>query len=136
MKTCPTCNMTVDNNDCCPICKTSLLYEPFAHTDEEHILFNKYYMIYLLKTLWFSGICFLFCTVRIAGWHKELDFLCFPIIFLSSLSLFLGFTQRRTFDGLAQLFYTESYSRALRVFVKYLSASASVFLAVIPILVA
>ena len=43
MKQCPTCKMTVDEKNECPICGTTLTYEPIVDAEKEHIILNKYY---------------------------------------------------------------------------------------------
>ncbi len=132
MKQCPKCRSIVDDNDICPICKTSLIYEPSAHTDEEQIVFSRYYAVYLLKTLWFSVLCFLLCVIRVIGWHAELGAFCMPILLFSVLSFVLGATRRRapTFTG---AFYTKEGYRFLMVLFQYLSAGMAVFLAMMPL---
>ena len=55
MKKCPTCHMVVDEKDSCPFCDTSLLYEDSVD-GEEKIIFNRYFLIYLAKTMWFSPV--------------------------------------------------------------------------------
>ena len=131
MKKCPTCQSIVDDDDTCPICQTSLIYEPSAHTDDEKIVWNRYYVMYLLKTLAFSVLCFLFCIIRVIGWREELDSLCVPIVLFSALSLFLGLTDRRM-PASAAVFYKKEGYRFSMVLGKYLSAITAVILATIP----
>ena len=131
MKQCPTCRCIVDEKDSCPICHTSLIYEPSAHTDGEKIVWNRYYGMYLLKTLAFSVLCFVFCIVRVIGWHESLDSLCVPILLFSGLSLALGLVQRRM-PASAVAFYKKEGHRFFMVLGKYLSAITAVVLATIP----
>ena len=64
MKQCPTCKMTVDEKNECPICGATLTYEPIVDAETEHIIFNKYYWIYFVKTAWFPLLCSIVCIVR------------------------------------------------------------------------
>ena len=61
MKQCPTCKMTVDEKNECPICGATLTYEPIVDAEKEHIILNKYYWIYFGKTTWFSFLCLIVC---------------------------------------------------------------------------
>ena len=130
LKQCPTCRSVVDDNDTCPICNTSLVYEPSAHTDNEKIVLNRYYGVYLLKTLWFSVISWAFCVIRVIGWHESLDTLCVPILVFSTLSPLLGLWQRKP---PSTTFYTKDGYRFLMILGKYVSAITAVVIATIPL---
>ena len=57
MKKCPTCKMIVDDKIECPFCETTLTYEPPCDATKEHLLWNKYRVIYIAKNAWFSLAC-------------------------------------------------------------------------------
>ena len=84
MKQCPRCRMTVDEDSECPFCQETLTYEPSIPELSEHIVFNRYYWIYKLKTMWFSLACLIFCFVRLIM-AKEF---WYPNMFLFGLACF------------------------------------------------
>ncbi len=130
MKQCPTCHSIINAENTCPICNTSLVYEPSAHADEEHIVFNRFYGIYLLKTLWFSVVSFLVCGIRIIGWLDDLETLCVPILLFCTASVICGLIKRH----MPRLsLYTKDAHRAWMVFLQYISATTALVLALFPI---
>ena len=60
MKKCNVCHSIVNDEIECHICHNTLTYEPACLETEEHFVWNKYYVAYLAKNIWFSLIC---CTV-------------------------------------------------------------------------
>jgi hypothetical protein len=77
--------MTVDEDSECPFCQETLTYEPSIPESSEHIVFNKYYWIYKLKTMWFSLACLVFCVVRLILAEK----FWYPNMFLFGLACFV-----------------------------------------------
>lgn len=59
MKKCSNCKMTVDTYCACPVCNYDLKDTPEDTAEFEKYRFNKYFLIYLLKSHKFS----LFCTI-------------------------------------------------------------------------
>ena len=57
--------MTVDEDTECPFCQETLTYVQGIPADKEQIVYNKYYWLYKLKTMWFSLACLVFCIVRL-----------------------------------------------------------------------
>ena len=50
MKTCPRCKMTCTGHSECPICKADITNIPYEKRGTPiHYVFNKYFLIYLLK---------------------------------------------------------------------------------------
>ena len=60
MKKCNLCHAIVDEENECPVCHNTLTYEPACHATKEYFVWNRYYVAYLAKNVWFSLIC---CTV-------------------------------------------------------------------------
>ena len=65
MKQCPHCRMTVNAADECPICFTTLTYEPTASASREKLVCNRYLALYLLRHMWFSLLCALVVFIRL-----------------------------------------------------------------------
>ena len=57
MKKCNVCKCIVDEISECPICGNTITYEPPCMEDKERFVFNKYYLLYLLKNTWFAILC-------------------------------------------------------------------------------
>lgn len=131
MKQCPTCKSIVNAENACPICKTSLVYEPSAHTDNEHIVYNRYFALYLLKTLWISMLTVGVCGFFLIGWHATYEIFWMPIVLFAVLSFICGLSQRHKprFS-----FYTDDAFRAMMILSQYLSAVTALFFTLIPIL--
>ena len=66
LKKCPICGSVVDAKDECPICRTTLTYEPFCTDDKERFPKSRYYIAYVAKRIWFSVLCCIFVAVMIA----------------------------------------------------------------------
>lgn len=71
MKKCPTCKMTVKADMACPICHTTLTYEPEVKGRFEKKKLNKYLGIYLLKRFAFVLAAIAFCVVAGLFIQKE-----------------------------------------------------------------
>ena len=95
MKKCPTCQMTVNNDNECPFCGTTLTYEPFCNTEKEHILWNKYYIIYFAKNIWFSVICCLFGIIKLIITQPMTSKLLIASIVCALFSFFISCFQRQ-----------------------------------------
>jgi len=65
MKKCPKCGMLTAESGECPICHTTVTYEPIIYADKEKYAFNKYYARYQLKNCLFSILLLLAVTVRV-----------------------------------------------------------------------
>ena len=63
MKKCPTCKMTVKADMACPICQTTLTYEPEVEGKFEKKRFNKYLGVYLFKRFAFVLAAIAFCVI-------------------------------------------------------------------------
>ena len=94
MKKCPTCQMTIHADNECPFCGTTLTYEPFCDTEKEHIVLNKYYLIYFAKNIWFSVICCLFGIIRLIIVKPMASELLIAAILCALFSFFISCFQR------------------------------------------
>ena len=100
MKRCPTCKMTVNADNECPICRTTLTYEPIVHAEKEHIIFNKYYWMYFGKTAWFPLLCSIVCIVRTAIVRPPMSPLLLGMIGLLLISIVVSIFQRSLPDAI------------------------------------
>ena len=100
MKQCPTCKMTVNAKNECPICGTTLTYEPTVNAEKEHIIFNKYYWIYFGKTTWFPLLCLSVCIVRVAIVRPQISLLLLGMAGLLLISIAVSIFQRSLPDAI------------------------------------
>ncbi len=63
MKKCPICQSTVKADMACPICMTTLTYEPEVEGKFEKKKLNKYLVFYLLKRFAFVILATAFCVI-------------------------------------------------------------------------
>ncbi len=118
MKKCPTCRMTVDNENECPFCRTSLIYEPFCDAEKEQIVWNKYYLKYMAKAIWFSVICCIVGAIKMIIERPPMSELLIAAIVFALISLWISCFQR---SWLAKMKwkYSESYLLLLIPLWKY-----------------
>ena len=129
MKQCPTCKMTVNAENECPICSTTLTYEPTVNAEKEHIIFNKYYWSYFGKTTWFPFLCSIVCIVRVAIVRPQISLLLIVMACLLLLSVVVSFFQRylpNSMRGKWNHIYTEYYAEFKISMWKYMFAITAV----------
>lgn len=125
MKKCKICQSTVNAETECPICHNTLTYEPMCQDTEERYVWNKYYLIYLLKHIWFSLFCCIFGIVNLAINKFVLSELLITAIICALISLVASI-----FQGNLEKAITWKYSEAYAPFKisiwKYLFGAISV----------
>ncbi len=127
MKQCPTCKMTVNEENECPICSTTLTYEPTVNAEKEHIIFNKYYWIYFGKTTWFSLLCSIVCIVRMAIVRPQISPLLLGMVGLLLISIVVSIFQRNLPDAIRWKYkHMGDYAELKISLWKYLSAVIAV----------
>ena len=99
--------MTVNADNDCPFCGATLTYEPVCDANREHIVWNKYYLGYLAKTIWFSIICCIFGSVKLIVARPPMSELLITAIVFALLSLLISCFQRSLMRG--KWIYKESY---------------------------
>ena len=99
MKNCPTCWMTVDVDNECPFCGTSLTYEPDCDAVREKIVWNKYYLLYMAKNIWFSLICVLIGVIKLTVARPPMSELLIAAIVCAAVSLLVALFQRSLTKG-------------------------------------
>lgn len=104
MKKCPTCQMTVDEENECPFCGSNLVYEPTVHAEKEHIVRNRYYFAYIFKNSWFSLCCILIGIFKLILARPAFSPLLLLAVFLALVSLSASVFQRRLSNKLKKIF--------------------------------
>jgi hypothetical protein len=65
MKQCPRCRAVVRDDTECPFCHETLTYENPVMQDKPHMPWNRYTVLFWLKTVWFPLVCLAVCAVRL-----------------------------------------------------------------------
>jgi len=128
MKKCPTCKMTVDADNECPFCYTTITYEPVVFCDKETHVWNKYFVRYWIKRCWFSLLCFVIVLLRWIFVKAALPYAFLLPLLLAGLSLLLSILERKVASGM-QWKYSEGYSAFKAVWGKVLFGALAVLLA-------
>ena len=119
--------MTVNAENECPICRTTLTYEPTVQAEKEHIVFNKYYWMYLGKTTWFSLLCAIVCIVRVVIVKPQISPLLFGMAGLLILSVVMSVFQRYLPDAIRWKYRHMGEYAEIKIFLwKYLCAGIAV----------
>lgn len=125
MKQCPTCKMTVDAEAECPICGTTVTYEPSVPAEKERWVFNRYLLRYMLIRCWFSLLCLGTVLIRMILCAPPVDRYLFMILFLAIASLVFGVFERGLRKALLWK-YTERHAAISTTFTKILSGAMAV----------
>ena len=86
--------MTVDADNECPFCGTTLTYEPVCDADKERIVWNKYYLKYMAKTIWFAVVCCIVGVIKVIVARPPVSELLITAIVLALFSLCISCFQR------------------------------------------
>ena len=125
MKKCPTCKMTVNADNECPFCYTSIIYEKETLSDKEEYVWNKYFVWYLIKQSWFSLLCFIIVTIRLFYIRDALDaYVIVPTLFLLVSFIFSLFGRKIT--SFMYWKYSEDYSAFRTVLTKVIAGALAV----------
>lgn len=109
MKKCPTCKITVADDNECPFCGESIVYEPVCDADRAQIVWNKYFFKYTVKNIWFSVICCLVGVIKIIVARPLMSELLITAIICAIFSLAVSCFGRSWMVNLSWK-YTKSYS--------------------------
>lgn len=118
MKKCPTCQMTVKADMACPICQTTLTYEPEVEGKFEKKKINKYLFIYLLKRFAFVILAAAFCVI--AGFFIQKDGYWLVTAVTASAAFFISIFQR-TLTMYIKITFLESMMWLIIFVIKYIS---------------
>ena len=124
MKHCPTCKMTVDEENECPFCGNNLTYEPTVHAEKEHIVRNRYYFAYIFKNSCFSLCCILIGIFKLILARPAFSPLLLLAVFLALVSLSASVFQRKLANQLKKTF-SEDYIPLEIGFEKYILGAVS-----------
>ena len=125
MKKCNLCKSIVDEENECPICHNSLVYEPLCWEANERFAVNKYLFFYILKNIWFSVLCCIIGLLKIIISRPQGSELLFGAVACAVLSLIFALFQRYL-GKLMTWMYNEEYSHFKVVLWKYLLGLASI----------
>ena len=118
MKKCPTCKMTVKADMACPICQTTLTYEPEVSGNFEKKKLNKYLGIYLLKRFAFVLAAIAFCIVAGLFIQKESYWLATIVTGVASLLITI---LQRTLTMYVEIPAIESFLWTIIFAIKYVA---------------
>ena len=125
MKKCPHCNMTVDAKSECPICRTTLTYEPYCTDDHEHLIWNKHLLLYLAKNIWFSVLCYIVGTVKYFMTSTDPSILFLYAAILALISLLTSIFHR-PYSKILAWKYSDNYIPVIIAFQKYVFGGLSI----------
>lgn len=125
MKKCNRCHAVVREEHECPICQSTLTYEPPCHDQKEHYPLNRYYVRYILKNSWFSLLCCIPGIVQLCISSFSTLLLCAWALWV--LSLLLSVFQRNIETGIIRK-YSEDYAHFKIGLWKYLFGIISITL--------
>ena len=129
MKECPVCKSKVDEMFECPICWTTLTYEPECYGKGERYAFNKYYLRYLWRQCWFSLVSLGIVLIATFFTDPGLYHLCILAWVASVGSVLMGAFQRNWLKSL-HCKHTGEYARIRLVGTKYGAAGLAILAAI------
>lgn len=109
MKKCNVCGCIVDEKSECPICGNTLTYEPPCMEEKGKFVFNRYYLLYLLKNTWFSILCTVIGIVIAITAKPDFDITVALAIAMLVASFLFGIFRRRYAHAI-QWKYSEKYT--------------------------
>ena len=109
MKKCNVCGCIVDEISECPICGNTLTYEPPCMEEKEKFVFNRYYLLYLLKNTWFAILCTVIGIVIAITAKPDFDITVALAIAMLVASFLFGIFRRRYAHAI-QWKYSEKYA--------------------------
>ncbi|MBO5745195.1 MAG: hypothetical protein J6R60_05325, partial [Clostridia bacterium] len=127
LKKCPKCQMIVYAEDECPFCQETLVYEPKSESKRERLILNKYLLLYIAKSAWFSIACCIFGLVRILTAAPQISSLLISAVVCAVISLTVAIFQR-SFQRIMTWKYSEDYIPFKIGILKYLLGGISVVL--------
>ena len=119
--------MTVDAKNECPICSAALTYEPPCDADREHLLWNRYRLIYIAKCAWFSVLCCIVGLLKTIIARPPIHQLLVMAAALAAVSLTVSLFQR-TVSRILMWKYSENYASYEIAVFKYVFGGISVIL--------
>ena len=109
MKNCSVCKMTVAEENECPICQSTITYEPIIDCEKEKLKLNKYLFLYLLKHCWFSLACLMAVIIRLIVKQPVFNTYFALIIFCTISSILISLFERKLIK-LVQWKYSLKYA--------------------------
>ncbi len=110
MKKCNICQSIVDATEECPICGNTLTYEPPVMEDKEKFVFNRFYILYLIKSTWIAMLCTIIGIVIAIISKPDFDIAIILAIVMLIASFLLGIFNRK-YAASIQWKYSEKYAQ-------------------------
>lgn len=126
MKICPICKMQIDAENECPICHSSITYEPKISSESEKYILNKYLFFYFIKNCWYSFLCFAIVLIRFIL-NTQLSGYYIYIALLLCISIITSLFQRK-FSKFLQWKYSKNFSEYAVNYTKITSGGLAVIL--------
>ncbi len=126
MKICPRCKMQIDAENECPMCHATITYEPKICGLKEKYIFNKYFLLHLIKNSWYSFLCFIIVLIRFTVKPHFSGYFGY-IALLLCISIFASLFQRK-FSKYLQWKYSKDYSEYAANYTKIISGGLAVLL--------
>lgn len=118
--------MRIDAENECPMCHTTITYEPKVFEQKEKYIFNKYLLLHLIKNSWYSILCFIIVLIRFIMKPHFSEFSIY-IILLLCISILASLFQRK-FSKYLQWKYSKDYSEYAVNYTKIVSGGLAVLL--------
>lgn len=109
----------------CPICQSTLTYEPLCADETEHLVLNRYYLLYTVKNAWFSLLCCIWGIIRL--FTAPFSPLWVPACILCLLCLLISVFQWQIASGFTHK-YSEEYAPFKVGLIKFSSGAISALL--------
>ncbi len=119
--------MTVDAESECPFCYTTLTYEPICVDEHEHLVWNKYFFLYLAKNIWFSVLCCIVGVIKLFIARPPIGGLWIYAAVLALVSLTASIFQRQLCKILTWK-YSDEYAHFKVGIWKYIFGGASIII--------
>ena len=100
--------MQIDAENECPICHSSIMYEPKISSESEKYILNKYLFFYFIKNCWYSFLCFAIVLIRFIL-NTQLSGYYIYIALLLCISIITSLFQRK-FSKFLQWKYSKNFS--------------------------
>lgn len=124
MKICPKCKMRIDAENECPMCHTTITYEPKVSGQKEEYIFNKYFLLHLIKNCWYSILCTIIVIIQFVIKPYFSGHFVY-ITLLICISIFSSLFQRKLSKYL-QWKYSKDYSEYAVNYTKIISGGLAV----------
>ena len=130
MKHCPVCRCTVNEDNECPICGTTLTYEPTDFDAErERFVMSRHLALYLFGKAWFSCLCAVIAVYELISSGVGFSYITAVIIMMIDYALFSSFFYRLDIR-LLQRIWSGKYAYYKNLISRYVVPATAVILSI------